>query len=322
MRIVAIAGMTLALAASVPKLQWKDRAPAHEGVSGGAWGRLGDKLIYAGGTTWRGEVKHWLHDTAVYTIAEDEWVAGPPLPESLAYGPYLSDGKTLEILGGMNESGPSLRCWRLGADSTKWESSGVLTAPTVLAKAGTLGGTPFVFGGCKDANDLRTCSEAVWKRTEPGVWARAASMPAAGLAMPAFAVTNGRAFLFGGCSAQASGEVINRGEAYSYDGKSNAWKTLRPLPRAARGMAAVALNGRQILLMGGVEGAVSSAPEFSKAVYVYDVEQDQYHDVTSLPFAVMGMETLFNGHSIWGVGGEDKARSRSARLIQGTFSGE
>ena len=112
----------------------------------------------------------------------------------------------------------------------------------------------------------------------------------------------------------------NHAEAYSYDPNSKRWKTLRPLPRAIRGMTAVALNGRNILLLGGVGGPPSSPPEFSNAVYLYDVSQDRYVEVNSLPFAVMGMEAVFNGSATWGVGGEDKARSRSRRLIEGIIS--
>jgi N-acetylneuraminic acid mutarotase len=312
--------MTLALAASPPNVQWKGHASAPEGVSGGAWARLGDKLIYAGGTTWRGGVKHWLRTTAAYTTSADTWSVGPPLPEDLAYGPYVGEGHMLEIFGGMNQDGPSLHCWRLHENSSRWESSGVLAAPTVLAKAGNLSGTPFIFGGCKDANDLRSCSQAVWKRTERGDWVGAGTMPIEGLAMPAFAAVSGRAYLFGGCSAKATGEVVNRSDAYRYDAGTSAWKSLRPLPRAARGLAAVALNTRQILLLGGVEGNNPSLPEFSKSVFVYDIERDRYEDVASLPFGVMGLEALFDGHSIWGMGGEDKARSRSARLLRGILS--
>lgn len=322
MKAFGIAGMTLALAVSSPNVKWADHAAAHEGISGGVWGRLDNKLIYAGGTTWRGPVKHWLRDTAIYTLPEDKWSAGPLLPESLAYGASLRNEKTIELLGGINDAGISLRCWRLGEDDKKWEPSGVMPAPTVFAKADTIGRTPYLFGGCKDAADLRGCSNAMWKRTERGDWVHAGSMPVQGLAMPALAVVDNRAYLFGGCSASSSGEVINRRESYCYDPRSNGWKALNSLPHAVRGMTAVALNGGYILLLGGVEGRPSSPPEFSKAVYVYDVKRDRYEEINSLPFGVMGMEAIFDGHSVWGVGGEDKARSRSARLVQGILSHE
>ena len=66
---------------------------------------------------------------------------------------------------------------------------------------------PTCFGGCNDAADLRACSKAVWKRTERGQWVRAGSMPVEGLAMPALAVIEDRAYLFGGCSATDSDKV-------------------------------------------------------------------------------------------------------------------
>lgn len=317
MKAFATALTTLLAAALMHNIDWKIRAPLPEGVSGGALARLSGKLWYVGGTTWRKDVKYWRRETDIYTIASDSWSAGPPLPEPLAYGAYLTNAKTIEIFGGVNTDGISLHSWRLSEDGTQWIVSGLMPAPTVFAKAAVLRGVPYLFGGCKDAADLRDCSDSVWRRVSGGEWVHAGSMPQGRVAMPALAVSEDRVYLFSGCSANPSGDVTNRADAYAYDPASNQWKTLKPVPQPIRGMTAVPLNGRQILLLGGVEGRPSSPPEFSKAVYVYDTAQDQYQQIDSLPFAVMGMEAVFDGQALWGAGGEDKARSRSQRLIQG-----
>lgn len=316
-------GLTTFLAATlVQAIHWQSRAPLREGVSGGNLAFLGDKLVYAGGTTWRQGVKRWLSETLIYTIATDSWSAGAPLPEPLAYGACLRDGRTIEILGGINASGISRHCWRLSEDASRWVPSGVTRTPTVFAKAGLIRSIPYLFGGCDDASDLRGCSDSVFRRTERGEWVHAGSMPQGRLAMPALAVLDHRAYLFGGCSASAAGAVVNRTDAYSYDPDSNGWRALKPLPLPIRGLAAVTLNNHQILLLGGVTGQQASAPEFLKAVYVYDIAQDRYKASDSIPLPVMGMEAVFDGRMVWGVGGEDKARSRSHQLIQGIVSNQ
>jgi hypothetical protein len=78
-------------------------------------------------------------------------------------------------------------------------------------------------------------------------------------------------------------------------------------------MSAVALDDRYILLTDGYD-----ARGFSATAYRYDTEADQYTAAT-LPFPVMGMEMSARGRTIWGVGGEDKNRSRTPRAIKGTL---
>ena len=87
-------GTTLLLAAlmgtAMLNLRWTDRHAMPIPVAGGAAGFVGDKLIYAGGTTWVNEVKQWLDQVHIYDPGADRWTAGPPLPVALAYGAFAS----------------------------------------------------------------------------------------------------------------------------------------------------------------------------------------------------------------------------------------
>jgi N-acetylneuraminic acid mutarotase len=303
----------LALAASIaPALVWHDKHPMPEGRSGGAAGAMAGKLVYAGGTTWRNGVKIWLNTAVIYDFKRNMWTSGPALPEPLAYGPYLADGESLEILGGANDKGSSRKCWQLKAGEHAWTQSGVLPADGILGKAASVGGRVYLFGGSATTDDLNHLSDAVYERSEAGEWRQVTKMPQGAIVLPAIARLGESVYLFGGCSAGASGAALNREDAYRFDGRANRWTTLHPLPAAVRGLSAVPLDDRYILLAGGYTDS-----GFSSAVYVYDSRDGQYRSDASLPLPVMGMELLRRGSALWGIGGEDKNRSRTARVLEG-----
>ena len=284
-----------------------------EGVSGGAVAMLANELVYAGGTTWRNNVKRWLAETRWYDLAGDTWRAGPSLPEPLAYGASLQSDRSLEVLGGMNENGISPKCWRLSAGGRDWIASGALPEGSIFGKAAIVGGRAYLFGGCTDA-ELNHCSNSVLQRASSGAWEKVSELPHGAVAIAAIAVVRDQIYLFGGCSRDSSTGVRNRNEAYRFNPQTNQWTALRPIPAAARGIGAVAFGERSILLAGGYTDAPGG---FSDAAYVYDTKTGQYTAIGPLPLRVMGMEMFARGETIWGTGGEDKNRSRSQRLIQG-----
>ncbi len=299
-------------AAVAPALTWHEKHVMPEGVSGGALALLSDKLIYAGGTAWRDQVKHWLTETVVYNPQTDEWSKGPALPEPLAYGACIRSGHSLEVLGGLNDSGLSRKCWRLDAGSERWVASGVVPSGTVFGRSEVVQGHAYLFGGCP-STELSLCVTSVLKRNPSGGWEKVSEMPGGPIAMSAISVLHDQVYLFGGCSNLPPHGVRNRSEAFRFDPLTSQWKTLRPLPEAARGMTAVPVNRRYLLLAGGY---VDSLPGFSAAEYLYDIETDQYTRIAPLPFPVMGMEMASHAGSIWALGGEDKPRHRSSRLLE------
>ena len=311
MRLLVVPGLAL-MTSIAPVLTWRDKQAMPEGRSGGAFGLIENKLTYAGGTTWHNDVKLWLNGTLFYDFDRDAWSSGPPLPEPLAYGAYLATDNSLEILGGTNDSGPSRKCWRLKAGEHTWTESGILPADSVLAKAVSIQGWAYLFGGSSSATDVSRLSDSVFRRDESGNWKRIGEMPQGRVAMPAVAAAGGEIYLFGGFSASASGGALNHRDACRFDPKTNRWTALPPLPAAVRGLSAVPIDRRHILLAGGYTDS-----GFSAAVYLYDIEDGQYRLAASLPFPVMGMEMLARDRTIWGLGGEDKNRSRSARVIEG-----
>jgi N-acetylneuraminic acid mutarotase len=300
------------LASVMPAISWRDRHAMPEGVSGGAVALISNKLVYSGGTTWRNQVKCWLTSTFFYDLQSDSWSGGPSLPEPLAYGAGLRTDHSLEVLGGIDGSRLSLQCWRLDAGEQRWTKSGMLPAGSVFGKAEIIEGQAYLFGGCADT-ELSRCSSSVLRRNQAGKWEKVSEMPQGRLAMPAIAVIRDQIYLFGGCSLDSSGKVRNRDDAYRFDPRTNRWTAFHPLPAATRGISAAPVKQRYILLAGGY----FDPRGFSAAAQLYDTKDGQYKPIGSLPFPVMGMEMLAQDSTIWGVGGENRNRGRTARVIEG-----
>jgi uncharacterized metal-binding protein len=298
----------------VTTIEWSERRPMPRAEAGGAAAYIGSELVIAGGTAWDGDVKVWLKDVQVYQPASDRWISGPSLPVALAYGPFVASAGGLEIFGGSDGKTVYRNSWRLNAANKSWERTGTVPADVLLGRAARVDHSVFLFGGCPDAADLARCSDAVWRRDGEGEWRRVSTIPGGPLALPAIAVSGSSIYLFGGCSMPASGKVMNHAGAYRYDSETNVWTTIQKLPAANRGLSAIASAKRYIYLFGGYTDS-----GFSSEVLLYDIEKDSYSRLKPMPVGLLGIEFVLNGHSIYGAGGEDRMRGRSARLLQGTL---
>jgi len=280
--------------------------------AGGAAALLAGSLISAGGTRWENNVKVWLDATQIYDLSRDRWRQGPPLPVKLAYGPFTQSAAGLEIYGGTDGRTVSRQIYRLDAALTRWSRAGQAPADLLLGRAVRVGGRVFLFGGCGDVADLTRCADAVWTREDGGPWKRVGALPGGAVASPAAVLHDGMVYLFGGCSMPAGNKLVNRAEAWRFDPKSLAWRPLRALPAANRGLTAVSARGRIYLFGGYTTG-------FTAGVWRYDPASDLYAPETPLPVAVAFMEFFTgNGHFI-GAGGEDRARSRTDRTFAGVL---
>lgn len=283
--------------------------------AGGATAYLEGELVVAGGTTWVGEVKTWLSDVQIYNPASNTWRSGPALPVPMAYGPFVSSDTHLEVFGGGDGHTAQRGSWKLDAAKTKWVRTGSIPADALLGRAAHIGESTFLFGGCRDVVDLTTCSDAVWRRDGNREWQRVSTIPGGPFALAAVAVSGSAVYLFGGCSMDTNGKVVNHERALRYDPISNQWKTLRDLPKGNRGLTAVAYGDRSILLFGGYTDS-----GFSSEVLLYELQSYTYKRLKPMPLGLAGIEFVLNGRTIYGAGGEDRMRSRSARLLEGKLA--
>lgn len=323
--MTTLTGKTLLLVAlmGIPTLtfRWADRHILPVPVAGGAAGFVGGKLIYAGGTAWKNDVKQWLKEVHVYEPRDDKWTAGPSLPVPLAYGAFANTNDSLMVLGGSDGDKTHRECWMLDAAAASWKSCGTTAGDTLLGRAEAVEGRIYLFGGCSDVADLTRCSDAVYQRSQDGKWSRVSNLPHGAVAMPAKAMVRRRVYLFGGCSMARAGALMNRDDAYAFDTTDGSWKKLRPLPHSNRGMSAVAIDDRHIVLYGGYmaspQEAAGKAPDFgfTADVLMYDTETDTYEQVGQAPLAAAGVELLYHSGVLFGAGGEQRMRGRSDRLL-------
>jgi hypothetical protein len=323
MKLPLTSACAFAAAAVAAQIAWQERHPLPEGVAGGAIASFEGEILYAGGTTWRGGTKYWLASVHRHDLHSNSWSDGPPLPEPLAYGAYVQSNDSLEILGGMNGDGVSRRCWRLERGASAWTQSGSLSADSLLAGAQSIAGGVYLLGGCPDVADLSRCTNAVLRRDANGKWKQISTIPEGPAAIAAITSVGDRIYMFGGCAPTGPGTLRNLDRAYRYTTSTGHWQRLRPLPSAARSMSAVALNGRSILLAGGYTASQDEAKKhgpdygFTPASWIYDTELDTYAPIEPLPLPVAGMELVIHGNTVFGIGGEDRMRGRSNRLLEG-----
>ena len=119
----------------------------------------------------------------------------------------------------------------------------------------------------------------------------------------------------------AAGKILNHADAYRFDAAEHTWKRLRPLTKPNRGLTAVALNVRSILLVGGYTATQAEAEGkpvdfgFSAEAFIYDTHSDRYQAAAALPFAASGIALLKHQERVIGIGGEDRMRGRTDRVI-------
>lgn len=320
--MLAVAAACAVASGQSRSLAWEEWPALAEGVAGGAVARIGDSIVYAGGTTWRHGEKHYLNDVLQYSPESKRWTAGPALPEPLAYGAHVHGDSFLEIYGGASGHAVSQKCWRLEKGGQEWKPCGVLPRSSLFADAAAIGKDVYLFGGCTDLVDLSTCTSSVLRRNAQGQWAHVTDLPGGAVALSAVAELDGRVYLFGGCTKGVSGGVENQRSASRYDPGTNSWRRLKSLPAAVRSASAIALDGNRILIVGGYgedATAQDAGPGFMRDVWIYNVETDAYEQASPLPFGVSGIRLIRYGAGIVGVGGEDRLRGRSTRVIHGHF---
>ena len=323
-----LTALLLLAMAPVMTLVWTERKSMPRPEAGGAAGFLDGELVIAGGAAWDGGTKVWLKDVQIYGPRQNAWRSGPALPVPLAYGPFVHSGDGLEIFGGTDGRQVHRESLKLDSSKSKWHATGTVPADVLLGRAARIGDSVFLLGGCPDVADLAGCSDSVWRRDGGGAWRRVSSLPGGPLALTAIAVARNRIYVFGGCAMPAAGPaaLVNRSAAYSYDPQANAWAMLRALPHANRGASAVAIDDRSILFFGGYTASPqeaagkSAAFGFSADVLAYDIATDTYKPATPMPVALLGVEFVMSGRTLYGAGGEDRMRGRSARLLEGRLA--
>jgi hypothetical protein len=256
-----------------------------------------------------------------------KWKTLTALDRPVAYAvaglrPVMREGapsSALVFAGGVDGEGMQPRVQTLEDDHFSSRRAAI-PARTVLAAGGVHGSTLIMCGGAPDTIQLANACRDTWAldletlQVTPRSPYPGPPLFTAASAMDLF----GRLHIFGGATWDEKAQtVVNLDEAYAFELKNNAWKKLRPLPYAARGMCAVELSQEApqggsivkifIYLAGGYK---NDSEGFTDQAFLYNPAKDQYLPAPPLPYKA-SVSLLQSGGFVYCLGGEDKKQSRT-----------
>ena len=209
-----------------------------------------------------------------------------------------------------------------------WEKFTTLPAPFCSGRAEIVGETLYMMGGAKHPAKLETAFQSVWALRLSGqasAWKSMAQLPGQGRALFASAVHDGKIYVFGGMSADATGEKVNLQSASQYSPASNQWRRLKDPSTATRAWSASALDSRYIFLFGGYSIPLDGKPgsfsrgKFESRVWRYDTLQDDYQEVDPLPHPVCDVSFYLFNRAFYGAAGESGPGARAPWTFKGNL---
>ncbi|MEL7434758.1 MAG: kelch repeat-containing protein [Chloroflexota bacterium] len=313
---IAIAAMAGLLAttttAAETDLQWMDASPL-PAERQEIYADVRDDRIYTLGGLFEG-AQNVSDNFLEYDATRDVWTELSPLPKARHHIAVSIVEDTLYGIGGFVGGFPN---WEAQStvfvydfNTEEWTESTPLPQPRGEHTAVVIDGEIYVVGGrfkrtpdSANFNDhFDTASVLVFDPiTEE--WSPAPDMPTARNSHAA-AVIDGKMYIVGGrqFTEQANGEYasVNVASLEVYDPEAESWETLAPLPQAAGGITAAAVDGK--LYVFGGEQWVPEQAVIAEA-WVYDPALDQWTSVPDMPTPRHGIAAGAIGNQIYVIGG-------------------
>jgi N-acetylneuraminic acid mutarotase len=299
---------TFALTMTAIAAGWERLAPLPEPNGGFISGAVDGRIVVAGGTNWRDDVKHWLTRIHAYDPATNAWRETGTLAGPLAYAAAGEHAGALWFGSGTSGKKTQLTVGNIDR-SLAAKSAFTLGSGFVLAGGAVIGSSLYVLGGTDDMDHLERATNSfasVDLRT--GRTTKLAEYPEPGFFTGASAACGDRFFAFGGARWDATANTVaNLSSAHAFNTMSGRWEKLAPLPAAIRGITAVALDDSHILLAGGYK---NDAEEFTDEAFIYDIASGKYIATRPLPYRSM-VSLVKLGDWLYCLGGEDRKKHRS-----------
>lgn len=285
---------------------WEELAPLPRGLAGFAHGRSETGVIVAGGTYWDGDVKVTSRDSFCYDAASATWKPVPALSRPFAFGVFGVSSGELLLLGG--DDGERTHDTGLTADSR-------FALPTPLAYAGSAinQGQLYVLGGTSDLRTLAQTTGHFYRlNLATGKIESLPPYPDGPVIHAALVAVGDDLLAFtGGRWNPSTKTLTNTAAVWRYSVVQRTWTALADYPQATRGLAARELGPRYVLLAGG-----STDSGVTADCFLYDVDENRYVALPSLPTPAMLIGLINDGKFIYALGGEDRARHRSAAVYR------
>ncbi len=287
---------------------WEKLPPLPEPNGGFICGAIDGNVVIAGGTNWKQETKHWLDRIWVFEPAKNAWRTAGTLPAPLAYAAFGETKDGIWLAGGTSGSKTPATLSRLDRQFAI-KTVAPIDLRAVYCASALLEGKLFVIGGAPDQGTLEAMSNACHAITlTDGKTTRLADLPGPGFMVGAAAACGGRIFVFGGARWDAAAcAVTNLSGSYAFSPAENRWQTLTPLPSANRGLAAIALDDRHLLLAGGYKNDVD---EFTDEAFIFNTTRGEFQATKPLPYRSL-VALVRCGDFVYCFGGEDKKKHRT-----------
>ncbi len=260
-----------------------------------------DALIIAGGTHFEGEgedrKKIWTDSIYVYEKGSSAWKGAFTLEKPLSYGASVNIEKGMLCMGGSDPE----KCytdvfileWIDGKiRQTPWPD---LPRPCMYIAAALVGNVVYVAGGQQkvDTDKPTETLRNFWAldlSSDAPAWEELEPWPGPGRILPVAASQGGSFYLFSGTdlieTEDGSPGRKYLKDAYRYNPEKRLWTRLTDSPRIlfAAASPAFELDGSQIAICGGYEGADTNSNEEEKAmrvglfrdIFIYNTETDTW----------------------------------------------
>ncbi|MES2696678.1 MAG: hypothetical protein V4773_24630 [Verrucomicrobiota bacterium] len=295
--------------------RWEESAPLPRGIAGHAAGASGGTQWIAGGSWWDSDRKRI--ESGIWRLAAtaSTWTYVSMIPGGFAHGGWAATPTELWLAGGLGENGVSGKIFRVQFASGSVAQIGRLPEPRVYAGAALLGGVLYVVGGAVSENEVARASSKWWRIT-PGP-DDTCTVQAGRNAGPAWinpvvlALRGELHVLPGGVWSGKRQRLEAPSEAWIYSPTQDRWRQrplAAPLPR---GLSGIALDDGKALLAGGVETRPDGSA-LATTVWIYDAATGAVTAGPALPTGRLAGALTTEGCDVWLLGGEDRARSRTA----------
>lgn len=241
-----------------------------QGVSACYAGKIGEKLIMAGGCNFPdvpavdgGKKRYYKEIYAADFTSESvfKWKQVGNLPAASAYGTTVTYGNQLIFIGGMNDNGSHTMVISVSLDNNKQivvKNLPALPAPMDNMAGSIIGKTIYVAGGKVNGKPSNKMFYMNIDNPEQG-WLESVAFPGNPRVQPVMAAVSDNIYLMGGFSGAFDGNkpTIST-DGYKFSTKTNQWSKLSsPLNQKGKkvslgGGVAVAVNDSLILCSGGV----------------------------------------------------------------------
>jgi len=298
------------------------------GVSAVAFGKIGGKLIAAGGANFpvQDSPKRYYEDILIQK--GNSFIPAGKMPEPSAYAAsFVSDGR-LVIAGGNNGKGTVKSVYELSAKGHSIVSRRLVDLPYTVEQAACAvrtDGKVFIVGGISDGVPVRTIISFDGK-----VWKTVAELPEDMIQPVAFA-SEKKIYVWGGFDI-VNKKAINKG--YVYDFQTKQWTDGIPVPRKETftGATLIPISKNECVVVGGVDKTIfesglkgvegylsfpTGTYNFSPVMWLFDTEKQTWTKIMEDGrLSLAGAAGCYDNGNVYIYGGEIKPGVRTKQILR------